>query len=94
MRTFNAKPSNDNVAQDKTGVNFSTRSNTDSVSNRSLLANALETTAQNDIERARITEYKAKIDKMNAEEEKLHELRAQIKALSFAKGKRDIQQLR
>ena len=63
--------------------------NPDSVSNRSLLANALETVAQNDIERSKLKQYKAKIDLINSEQAKLQELREQIKELSFAKGPRD-----
>ena len=46
---------------------FSLR-NTEGVSNRSLPANALESAAQNDIERKKLTEYKGKIEAMlNAE---------------------------
>ena len=58
-----------------------------------MLANALESAAQNDIERKKLTEYKGKIEAMDAEERKLYELRAQIRELSFAKGKRDTEQL-
>ena len=43
---------------------FSLRNNTEGVSNRSLLANALESAAQNDIERKKLTEYKGKIEAM------------------------------
>lgn len=63
-------------------------------SNRSLLANALETVAQNDIEKKRLQEYKRKIGVMEAEQAKLNEIRAEIKALSFAKGQRDTVKLR
>ena len=68
--------------------------NTDSYSNRSLLAGALETAAQNDIEREKLKQYKQKIDLINAEEQKLYGLRAQIKELSFAKGKRDTEAIK
>ena len=51
---------------------------TDSVSNRSLLANALESVAQNDIERKKIQEYKEKISLINAEEENLRALNKQL----------------
>ena len=67
---------------------------TESFSNRSLLANALESTAQNDIERDKLRQYKEKIDLINAEEQKLHELREQIKELSFAKGARDTERIK
>ena len=61
----------------------------DSFSNRSLLANALESVAQNDIERNKLNEYKSKIALIESEQAKLSEIRGKIKELSFAKGKRD-----
>ena len=75
------------------GVQFSDR-DTESVSNRSLLANAFESVAQNDIERNRLQEYKGKIDLIESEEKKLRELREQIKYLSFAKGPKDTKKIR
>ena len=56
---------------------------------RALLANAFEGIITNDIEKRRLQEYKGKIEMLNAEKAKLRELRAEIKELSFAKGKRD-----
>ena len=67
---------------------------TDSVSNRSLLANAFEGVAQNDSEKQKIQEYKGKIERINAEEQKLSELNEQIKELSFAKGPKDTKKIR
>ena len=66
----------------------------DSVSNRSLLAGALETVAKNDIERRRIAEYQEKVGIINAEERKLHALNEEIKELSFAKGPKDTKRIR
>ena len=66
----------------------------DSISNRSLLANAFEGMAQNEIERNKIQEYRGKIDLIEAEEKKLRELNEQIKELSFAKGPRDTKAIR
>ena len=66
----------------------------DSVSNRSLLANAFEGVAQNDIERQKIQEYRGKIDLINAEERKLADLNQKIKDLSFAKGPKDTKAIR
>ena len=60
-----------------------------SVSTRSLLANALESTVQNDIEKTKLAQYKSKIELIEKEQAKLTELRAKIKELSFAKGARD-----
>lgn len=73
---------------DNPDIRYSDR-DAESVSNRSLLANAFEGVAQNDIERQKIQEYKGKISLVEAEERKLSELNAQIKDLSFAKGPRD-----
>ena len=72
---------------------FSER-DTESVSNRSLLANAFEGVAKDDIERNKIREYKGKIDLIEAEERKLSELNEKIKELSFAKGPRDTAAIR
>lgn len=74
-------------------IKYSDR-NPDSFSNRSLLANALETAVQNDIEREKLKQYKEKIDLINSEEQKLHDLREQIKELSFKKGPRDTEAIR
>lgn len=60
-----------------------------SLTARSLLANALDGAAQNEIEARRLSEYKAKIDLINAEEQKLYETREKIAELSFAKGTKD-----
>ena len=57
------------------------------MSNRSLLANALETAAKNDIERQKLAQYKEKISLINAEEQKLYELREQIQKIRFTKGR-------
>ena len=67
---------------------------TDSVSNRSLLANAFEGVAHNDTEKQKIQEYKGKIDLINAEERKLAELNEKIKELSFSKGPKDTKAIR
>lgn len=67
---------------------------TDSISNRSLLANALESAAQNDIERNRLEEYRGKIDLLNSEEQKLQGLRSEIRELSFAKGPKDTKRIK
>ena len=53
-----------------------------SVSTRSLLANALEGAAQNDIEKNKLAQYKEKIALIEAEQNKLHELREKL----FTKG--------
>ena len=96
IKKFATQSSTQRVGE-KIGYNktlrFSDR-DTESVSNRSLLANAFEGVAQNDIERNKIQEYREKIDLINAEERKLSELREQIKELSFAKGPKDMKRIR
>ena len=77
--------------KDASNINYR---NPDSYSNRSLLANALETAVQNDIERNKLKQYKEKIDLINSEEQKLRDLREQIKELSFAKGARDTEAIK
>ena len=74
-------------------IRYSDR-DTESVSNRSLLANAFEGVAQNDIEKQKIQEYKGKISLIESEERKLSELNQQIKDLSFAKGPKDTKAIR
>ena len=61
----------------------------DKFSNRLLLASALESAVQNDIERNKLEQYKEKIALINSEEQKLLELRTKIKELSFKQGARD-----
>ena len=67
---------------------------TDSVSNRSLLANAFEGLAQNDAERNKIQEYRSKVALINEEERKLRDLNTQIKELSFSEGPRDTKKIK
>lgn len=68
-------------------IRFSER--TEATDTRTLLANALETTAQNDIERKYIAEYKQDIQQMNEAQNQLADIRSEIRELTFAKGKRD-----
>ena len=93
-------PSPNNITHPNSVVNQNTGNSQNlhqyrdtSMSTRNLLANALESTAQNDIERQKLAQYKEKIDLINSEEQKLKELKGKIKDLSFAKGKRDTEQI-
>ena len=87
-----------NVTQPASNVNNNSSPHSDrdvdSVSNRSLLANAFDGIAKNDIERQKIQEYKSKIDLINAEESKLSELNEKIKDLSFSNGPKDTKAIR
>ena len=60
-----------------------------SLSTRTLLSNALMETAQNDVEKKYIEDYQANIEKIDAEQSKLAEIKAEMKDLMFTKGKRD-----
>ena len=67
------------------------------MSNREILASVFMDAAKNEIERGKIREYQSKIEEQNAEEAKLHKVRAQLKEASFSPGKKDkskISQLR
>ena len=46
---------------------------------RALLANAFEGIVTNDVEKRNLEKYKSKVSMLNAEEQKLHELRSQIR---------------
>jgi hypothetical protein len=59
----------------------------DSVSNRTLLANALESVAQNEIEKNKLKQYKEKIALIESEQAKLSEIRAKANELRFTKGR-------
>lgn len=89
----NTESVNENSNISENSQKFSDR-DPDSVSNRSLLANALETAAQNEIERNKLQQYKEKIDLINSEEARLQELNGQIHDILFTKGARDNETLR
>lgn len=61
---------------------------------RALLSNALEAVTTNPIEKQKLQEYKEKVEMLNAEEQKLNDLRKQIKKLSFSKGHYDADKVR
>jgi hypothetical protein len=67
-------------------VAFSER-NSNATDNRTLLANALESVAQNDVERSWLAKYKAQIGELNAMQNELSELRAEIQKTRFTTGK-------
>ena len=78
-------------ASDETDIHqflYSDRNKTP-VSNRALLANALESTVQNEFERKTLAEYKEELDRADALEKELADIRAKKRELSFAKGPKD-----
>lgn len=81
-----------NITQKIPGVKYSDR-DIDDIDSRTLLANALESVAKNADEKAMLTEYRKNIDIIGIKESELSEIKAEIKELSFAKGKRDTQRL-
>ena len=73
---------------------YSERTN-DSVSNRSLLANAFEGISQNSVEYKMIQDYKGHIKQLNKLENELSDLNAEIRKIRFGtEGARDAQRLR
>lgn len=61
----------------------------DALTPRNLLANALEESAVHEVEKKKLAEYKANIEKLYANEQELYEVRKEIKELYFASGKKD-----
>ncbi len=86
LQHFNNARPKDGYYAEKVLFKLSTGEDT---SPRALLANALESVAQNESENYWIKQYREKISQLNEQEQKLHEQRAQVRELSFAKGKRD-----
>ena len=64
------------------------------MSNRQLLANALESSVQHEAEAKRLAEYKENIRKVSELQMQLGDLNNQIKELSFAKGIKDTKKIR
>ncbi len=73
---------------------YYSRKSSDGTSDRAALVETLKAGTNNPDVKAKLDEWTADIDKMEAEEDKLRSLKAQIKELSFAKGERDMAKLR
>ena len=75
------------MRKDMQGDNYSFSERTDNaIDNRSLLVNALESVAQNDVEKSWLAKYKAQIADLNEKQNKLAEIRAEIQKTRFTKG--------
>ena len=64
-----------------------------SINERRALVAALEASAQTDSEKMALTEYRRNLGYLEQQEQKLVQLRREIRELSFAKGKRDMSQI-
>ncbi len=62
----------------------------DRINERRALVAALEASAQTDSEKMALTEYRRNLGYLEQQEQKLVQLRREIRELSFAKGKRDM----
>ncbi len=71
-----------NVFKENTDPDIRNSDRDPDTSNRSILANSLESAAQNDIERNKLAEYKKKISLIESEEQRLAEIQKQL----FTKG--------
>lgn len=60
--------------------------NPNATDNRTLLANALESTVKNEDEKKLLATYKSQIDILNKQQNELANVRQQIKDISFGKG--------
>ena len=75
------------------GVMYSSR-DTESVTARDLLSGTDVATIKNEVAKKKLADYQKILEVMNAEDQKLREIRAEIKELSFAKGARDTKKLK
>ena len=66
----------------------------DAMDTRTVLSNALLETAQNDIERKYIEDYQSKIQAMNEEQNRLNEIRNDIRNMTFGKAPHTLEHLK
>ena len=91
FRPEQIKSATDNIGtfdKNNPDIRFSQRDPDGGYSNRSLLANALESAVQHELEAKRLAEYKAGIAEMSKQQKKLSELTEEWRSLMFAKGTR------
>lgn len=67
---------------------------TDNITARDLLSGTDVATIKNEVAKKKLADYQKILEVMNAEDQKLREIRAEIKELSFAKGARDTKKLK
>lgn len=92
VQTGNSAKSNRGTSPQGNGNNVSLKRSDrdpDALTPRNLLANALESSAVHEVEKKKLAEYKANIEKLYEKEQELYEVRKEIKELSFAPGKKD-----
>ena len=78
--------------KEKNKIYYST-TESEPISNRTLLANALESLAHHEVEKKYLREYKEAIETIEKAEKDLQEVNSKIRELSFAKGPRNKNQL-
>ncbi len=66
----------------------------DALTPRNLLANALEESAANEVEKKKLAEYKENIGKLYEKEQELYEVRKEINGIYTTKGPRDMPRLK
>ena len=76
-----------NTFKENNSIRYQQRSET--VTNREILANALESATKTDAERSNLQKYRDDIQLIEEQEAKLKDLKSQIRELSFGKGPRD-----
>ena len=84
----NVIPLSERFKADNNDIRYSDR-DPNATSNRTILANALEAAAQNDLEKTKLNQYKRKIALIESEQARLKKIKASLKNLYFAKGPKD-----
>ena len=82
----NVIPLSERFNSENNDIRYSDR-DPNAVSNRTLLAGALESVAQNDIEKTKLAQYKSKIELIESEQAKLEEIKAKANEIRFTKGR-------
>ena len=96
LATVNGKVSSDAIVAQKNETRQEEKSqyrDYTSINERRALVAALEASAQTDSEKMALTEYRRNLGYLEQQEQKLVQLRREIRELSFAKGKRDMSQI-
>ena len=89
----NVIPISERFNDENKDIRYSTQE-TDNITARDLLSGTDVATVKNEVAKKKLAGYQKTLEVMTAEEQKLREIRADIKRLSFAKGTKDTKKLK